>query len=97
VPPNHPSGRLEAVATDIEQTIASVEMSEVRRRSLLTVHGRAAVRAPSGPHRLKAAVVVPDNVLFEGGAGETVRKSLLKECEVHTLLRLPTGIFSPRA
>jgi type I restriction enzyme M protein len=32
-------------------------------------------------------------VLFEGGAGETVRRNLLKECEVHTLLRLPTGIF----
>ena len=40
-----------------------------------------------------AAVVVPDNVLFEGGAGETVRRRLLHECDVHTLLRLPTGIF----
>ena len=38
-------------------------------------------------------MVVPDNVLFEGGAGETVRRNLLRECEVHTLLRLPTGIF----
>lgn len=41
----------------------------------------------------KAAVVVPDNVLFEGGAGETVRKNLLARCDFHTLLRLPTGIF----
>ena len=41
----------------------------------------------------KAAVVVPDNVLFEGGAGETVRKNLLERCDLHTLLRLPTGIF----
>jgi type I restriction enzyme M protein len=41
----------------------------------------------------KAAIVVPDNVLFEGGAGETVRKKLMHECDVHTLLRLPTGIF----
>src|SRR5215208_1613631 len=40
-----------------------------------------------------AAVVVPDNVLFEGGAGETVRRRLLREYDVHTLLRLPTGIF----
>ncbi len=40
-----------------------------------------------------AAVVVPDNVLFEGGAGETIRRKLLHECDVHTLLRLPTGIF----
>ena len=49
-------------------------------RSLLEIHGRA-------------AIVVPDNVLFEGGAGETVRRHLLNECDVHTLLRLPTGIF----
>ena len=41
----------------------------------------------------RAAIVVPDNVLFEGGAGETVRRRLLAECDVHTLLRLPTGIF----
>ena len=41
----------------------------------------------------KVAIVVPDNVLFEGGAGETVRRKLLHECDVHTLLRLPTGIF----
>ena len=41
----------------------------------------------------RAAVVVPDNVLFEGGAGETIRKRLLTSCDVHTLLRLPTGIF----
>ncbi len=41
----------------------------------------------------RAAIVVPDNVLFEGGAGETVRRKLLAECDVHTLLRLPTGIF----
>jgi type I restriction enzyme M protein len=41
----------------------------------------------------RAAVVVPDNVLFEGGAGETVRRKLLHECDVHTLLRLPTGLF----
>jgi type I restriction enzyme M protein len=49
-------------------------------KSLLKIDGRA-------------AVVVPDNVLFEGGAGETIRRRLLAECDVHTLLRLPTGIF----
>jgi len=38
-------------------------------------------------------VVVPDNVLFEGGAGETIRRKLMHECDVHTLLRLPTGLF----
>ena len=49
-------------------------------KTLLAINGRA-------------AVVVPDNVLFEGGAGETVRRKLLHECDVHTLLRLPTGVF----
>jgi type I restriction enzyme M protein len=49
-------------------------------KSLLRIHGRA-------------AIVVPDNVLFEGGAGETIRRKLLHECDVHTLVRLPTGIF----
>ncbi|ENY9928880.1 N-6 DNA methylase [Pseudomonas aeruginosa] len=41
----------------------------------------------------RAAVVLPDNVLFEGGAGETVRKKLLETTDLHTILRLPTGIF----
>jgi len=41
----------------------------------------------------RAAVVIPDNVLFEGGAGEIIRRRLLHDLDVHTLLRLPTGIF----
>ena len=41
----------------------------------------------------RAAVVLPDNVLFEGGAGETIRKRLLADFNLHTILRLPTGIF----
>ena len=41
----------------------------------------------------RAAVVLPDNVLFEGGAGETIRKELLQNFNLHTILRLPTGIF----
>ncbi len=41
----------------------------------------------------RAAVVLPDNVLFEGNAGEVVRKELLKNFNLHTILRLPTGIF----
>jgi type I restriction enzyme M protein len=49
-------------------------------RSLLKQNGRA-------------AIVVPDNVLFEGGAGETIRKKILSECDVHTLLRLPRNVF----
>ncbi|MEM1115954.1 MAG: class I SAM-dependent DNA methyltransferase [Bacteroidota bacterium] len=50
----------------------------------------ASILKPDGG---RAAVVVPDNVLFEGGAGERVRERLLQEYDVHTLLRLPTGIF----
>lgn len=49
-------------------------------RSILKINGRA-------------AIVLPDNVLFEGGAGETIRKKLLQTCDLHTILRLPTGIF----
>jgi type I restriction enzyme M protein len=41
----------------------------------------------------RAAVVVPDNVLFEGGAGEVIRRKLLQNTDLHTILRLPTGIF----
>jgi type I restriction enzyme M protein len=41
----------------------------------------------------QAAVVVPDNVLFEGGAGEIIRRKLLATTDLHTILRLPTGIF----
>jgi type I restriction enzyme M protein len=66
---------------DFWTTTSNKQLNFVQHvRSVLKVHGRA-------------AVVVPDNVLFEGGAGETVRRNLLKECDVHTLLRLPTGIF----
>jgi type I restriction enzyme M protein len=49
-------------------------------RSILKINGRA-------------AIVLPDNVMFEGGAGETIRKKLLQSCDLHTILRLPTGIF----
>lgn len=41
----------------------------------------------------RAAVVLPDNVLFEGGAGETLRRKLLADFDLHTILRLPTGLF----
>ena len=66
---------------DFWTTTSNKQLNFVQHvKSLLKMHGRA-------------AVVVPDNVLFEGGAGETVRRKLLHECDVHTLLRLPTGIF----
>lgn len=41
----------------------------------------------------RAAVVLPDNVLFEDGDGQSIRKDLLEKCNLHTVLRLPTGIF----
>jgi len=66
---------------DFWTTTSNKQLNFVQHvKSLLKIHGRA-------------AVVVPDNVLFEGGAGEVIRRKLLHECEVHTLLRLPTGIF----
>jgi type I restriction enzyme M protein len=66
---------------DFWATTSNKQLNFVQHiRSMLKIGGRA-------------AVVVPDNVLFVGGAGETVRRRLLHECEVHTLLRLPTGIF----
>jgi type I restriction enzyme M protein len=66
---------------DFWTTTSNKQLNFVQHvRSLLKINGRA-------------AVVVPDNVLFEGGAGETVRRRLMQECDVHTLLRLPTGIF----
>lgn len=66
---------------DFWTTTSNKQLNFVQHiKSLLKIHGRA-------------AVVLPDNVLFEGGAGETVRRKLLAECDVHTILRLPTGIF----
>lgn len=66
---------------DFWTTTSNKQLNFVQHvKSMLKMHGRA-------------AVVVPDNVLFEGGAGEKIRRKLLQECEVHTLLRLPTGIF----
>ena len=66
---------------DFWATTSNKQLNFVQHiKTLLKPHGRA-------------AVVVPDNVLFEGGAGETIRRKLLHECDVHTLLRLPTGIF----
>jgi len=66
---------------DFWATTANNQLNFVQHiYSLLKINGRA-------------AVVLPDNVLFEGGAGETIRRRLLEQCDVHTLLRLPPGIF----
>ncbi|MCA1597181.1 MAG: N-6 DNA methylase, partial [Chloroflexi bacterium] len=75
------SEALTYVRDDFWATTSNKQLNFLQHvKTLLKPHGRA-------------AVVVPDNVLFEGGAGETVRRKLLQECDVHTLLRLPTGIF----
>lgn len=72
---------LTVVRDDFWASTSNKQLNFVQHaKTLLTIGGRA-------------AVVVPDNVLFEGGAGETVRRKLLHECDVHTLLRLPTGVF----
>ncbi|MEX1157862.1 MAG: N-6 DNA methylase, partial [Thermomicrobiales bacterium] len=72
---------LTIIRQDFWATTSNKQLNFVQHvRTLLTQHGRA-------------AVVVPDNVLFEGGAGEVIRRRLLADCDVHTLLRLPTGIF----
>jgi type I restriction enzyme M protein len=66
---------------DFWATTANKQLNFLQHvKTLLKINGRG-------------AIVVPDNVLFEGGAGEVVRRKLLDECDVHTLLRLPTGIF----
>src|SRR3989441_8586086 len=72
---------LTVVRDDFWASTSNKQLNFVQHvKTLLKINGRA-------------VVVVPDNVLFEGGAGETVRRKLLHECDVHTLLRLPTGIF----
>ena len=72
---------LTLVREDFWATTSNKQLNFVQLvKSILKVNGRA-------------AVIVPDNVLFEGGAGETIRRKLLEECDVHTLLRLPTGLF----
>ena len=72
---------LEIVRDDFWVTTSNKQINFVQHiKTILDINGRA-------------AIVLPDNVLFEGGAGETIRRELLKRCNVHTLLRLPTGIF----
>ena len=72
---------LEIVREDFWVTTSNKQLNFLQHiKTIMDINGRA-------------AVVLPDNVLFEGGVGETVRRRLLSEFEVHTLLRLPTGIF----
>lgn len=71
----------EIVRDDFWTTTSNKQLNFLQHiKTILDINGRA-------------AVVLPDNVLFEGGAGETIRRRLLTDFDCHTLLRLPTGIF----
>ena len=95
---NPPFGKKSSMTISNEDGTQSKETLTYERQDFWTTtsnkqlnfiqHVRSMLKADG-----KAAVVVPDNVLFEGGAGETVRKRLLESTDVHTILRLPTGIF----
>jgi len=95
---NPPFGKKSSITISNEDGTQSKETLTYERQDFWTTtsnkqlnfvqHVRSMLKADG-----KAAVVVPDNVLFEGGAGETVRKELLKSTDFHTILRLPTGIF----
>ncbi len=96
---NPPFGKKSSITVVAEDGKAQRETLSYARNDFWTTtsnkqlnfvqHVKSMLKPDSG----RAAVVVPDNVLFEGGAGETIRRKLLHECDVHTLLRLPTGIF----
>ena len=95
---NPPFGKKSSMTVVNDEGEAEREDLDRRARRLLGVDLEQAAqlrpaRQDAAEINGRAAVVVPDNVLFEGGAGETVRRKLLHECDVHTLLRLPTGIF----
>ncbi len=95
---NPPFGKKSSITITNEDGTQSKETLTYERQDFWTTtsnkqlnfvqHVRSMLKADG-----KAAVVVPDNVLFEGGAGETVRKRLLDTTDLHTILRLPTGIF----
>lgn len=76
----------EKESADADVSIAPVSTSNKQLNFVQHIIG---LLKPGG----RAAVVVPDNVLFEGGAGEVVRQNLLEYCNLHTMLRLPAGIF----
>lgn len=95
---NPPFGRKSSVAYVTEDGETRTEVQTIVRDDFWTSTSNKQLNFVQHVKTLlningRAAVVVPDNVLFEGGAGETVRRRLLHECDVHTLLRLPTGIF----
>ena len=85
---NPPFGTRPAGSTDISAMRADLYVSTSNNQLNFLQHIMLTLKNGG-----RAAIVLPDNVLFEGGAGETIRKKLLKEFNLHTILRLPTGIF----
>jgi len=95
---NPPFGRKSSVMVVNEEGQQGREALTVYRDDFWTTTSNKQLNFVQHVHTIlktrgRAAVVVPDNVLFEGGAGETIRRKLLQSADVHTLLRLPTGIF----
>jgi type I restriction enzyme M protein len=95
---NPPFGRKSSVTIVNEEGRAEKESLVVKRDDFWASTSNKQLNFLQHVHTLlaqhgRAAIVVPDNVLFEGGAGETIRRKLLHDADVHTLLRLPTGVF----
>ncbi len=95
---NPPFGKKSSVTFITEEGEVKREAQTIVRDDFWTSTSNKQLNFVQHVHKLlkihgRAAVVVPDNVLFEGGAGETVRRKLLAESDLHTILRLPTGIF----
>jgi len=95
---NPPFGRQGAFAVTDEEGKTTRERESYERDDFIAATSNkqlnflqhvTTILAPAG----RAAVVLPDNVLFEAGAGERIRRRLLERFDLHTLLRLPTGIF----
>lgn len=95
---NPPFGRRQSIKVFSDDGGAEADREDYQRDDFRVTTGNKqlnfvqhimTVLAPGGV----AAVVLPDNVLFEGGAGEKIRRRLLEEFDFHTMLRLPTGIF----
>ena len=78
-----------ALANERHRLLMPAGIALDARESVFEASAHGAMLKTTG----RAAVVVPDNVLFEGGAGETIRRKLLQTTDLHTTLRLPTGIF----
>lgn len=95
---NPPFGKKSSVAFTNEAGNEEKDDTEILREDFRTITKNKQLNFLQHIHTIleiwgKAAVVLPDNVLFEWWSGEVVRKKLLQQCNLHTILRLPTGIF----